>query len=95
MPKFHFDTDDGEHFMKDRTGVELGSLEEAAQEAAGLLRDLAHHYQNIGRRTLAAVVRDHKGLPIYRATMTITGALINVQDASGNGIEHRMTAGRA
>lgn len=83
MPLFYFDSDDGERFTKDRSGVDLIGLEQAVQEALGLLRDLADHELCIGQRTLAAIVRDTTGQPVYRATMTMTGVLIASREASG------------
>lgn len=80
MPLFFFDTDDGERFTRDKSGVEVTSLAAAVQEAAGLLRDLADHEICVGQRTLAAVVRDCRGTPVYRATMIVTGALIAARD---------------
>ena len=76
MPLYFFDSDDGDRFTKDRVGVEVLNLSEAAHEAAGLLRDLAHHDRITGQRTVAVVVRDKESMPVYRVTMTITGAPI-------------------
>lgn len=73
MPRFYFDTDDGERAFRDRAGVELADLAAAKDEAMGLLQDLSQAgFGAEGRRSVRATVRDTTGAPVYAATLTLT-----------------------
>lgn len=72
MPRFFFDTQDGEAAFRDQGGVELARLEDVAQEAFGLLRDLSHRALPRGETRISASVRDASGVVVFRATMAIT-----------------------
>ena len=73
MPRFFFDTDDGEHQFHDEKGIDLASRDDVPGESMGLLRDLAYHELPLGCHTMAVKVRDARDALIYRATMTIVG----------------------
>lgn len=73
MPRFYFDTDDGERQLRDDSGIDLADTHDVPGEVMSLLRDLAHVHLPIGHRVMAVEVRDVKGAPVYRATMTIAG----------------------
>jgi hypothetical protein len=76
MPRFFFDTDDGERQFCDEIGIDLADPHDVPKEAIGLLRDLAHVHLPIGRRDMAVEVRGAAGTPVYRAVMTIVGEAI-------------------
>lgn len=76
MPRFYFDTDDGERQFRDRNGINLADPNDVSDEALGLLRDLAHVHLPTGRRDMAVEVRGPAGMPVYRAVMTIVGEVI-------------------
>lgn len=76
MPRFYFDTDDGERQFRDRNGIDLADPNDVPGEALSLLRDLAHVHLPAGRRDMAVEVRGPAGMPVYRAVMTIVGEVI-------------------
>lgn len=76
MPRFFFDTDDGERQFRDEIGIDLTDPHDVPEEALGLLRDLAHVHSPIGRHDMAVEVRGPAGMPVYRAVMTIVGEVI-------------------
>lgn len=76
MPRFYFDTNDGERQFRDRNGIDLAEPHDVPDEALGLLRDLAHVHLPIGRRDMTVEVRGPAGTPVYRAVMTIVGEVI-------------------
>ena len=71
MPRFFFDTHDGENRFLDEVGVDLATADDVPGEAFGLLRDMTHHRMPHGETVLTASVRDLAGAVIFRATMTI------------------------
>lgn len=73
MPRFYFDTDDGERQFHDDEGIDLATADEVPKEAIGLLRDLAHHDMPVGCRMMVTKVRDITGALVYQATMTVVG----------------------
>ncbi len=65
MPRFHFDTLDGE-------GCEFGSLDEAQPEAAWVIGDMAHDALSDGtRRGFASTARDGRDPVAMRVTSTL------------------------
>ena len=73
MPRYFFDTDDGERQFRDEVGLELPDLEAVAAETFGLLRDLAHGHMSEGRRVMTTHVRGDDGVLVYRGEMTVDG----------------------
>ena len=59
MPRFFFDTRDGDRFIRDDEGIELDGIEAARDQATRGLRDLAKDaIPKATRRELAVEVRD-------------------------------------
>ena len=73
MPRFFFDTDDGEHVTRDKDGITLSCAERARTEAMMLLRDLIYGVPATGKTILGCVVRGEDGLPVHRVMMTVEG----------------------
>lgn len=74
MPRYFFDTDDGDHVHQDTTGHELPDAAAARTAALDSLPDMARDKMPDGdRRTIVATARDHKGVVVYRATLKLDG----------------------
>ncbi len=74
MPRFFFDTDDGDTLDHDDEGQELPGAEEARQAALDALPDMARDKLPDGdHRTFLVTVRDDQGIEIYRATLSLKG----------------------
>jgi hypothetical protein len=72
MPRFHFDTFDGEEMSRDTDGLEFASLEDAKPEIMDTLTAIAH--DKVRRRDVRECfieVRDEAGKPVLRATLVI------------------------
>ena len=68
MPLYFFDTRDGETFVPDEIGVECQGIEEARDQAAIYLAEMAKDVlPGSTRRELAVEVRD--GVPVLRASL--------------------------
>lgn len=70
MPLYFFDLYDGGTATRDEFGVDLGSVDEAADQAAALLPDLARD-RLVGEssRDFATFVRDDGGSLVHRAAL--------------------------
>lgn len=67
MPRYFFDTHDGELFVADQQGIELASLEAAKLEAQKTLTEMVRDALPDGdQRTFAAVVKDEAGRVLLR-----------------------------
>ncbi len=72
MPLYFFDTDDGERQIRDEDGIDIPHLADVRTTARDLLFDLGHAELEIGTdRVFTAVVRDDRGMAIYRASMAL------------------------
>ena len=70
MPRYYFDTRDGDHFVRDDEGVELDGIEGARDQATLALRDLAKDaIPKETRRQFAMKVRDEAGRQVIRASL--------------------------
>jgi hypothetical protein len=70
MPRYFFDSRDGDHFIRDDEGVELDGIEQARDEATLALRDLAKDaLPRATRRELSIEVRDEAGRQLIRASL--------------------------
>ncbi len=62
MPRYFFDTDDGERQFRDDTGIDLASADDVAFTTRDLLFDLGHAELFNGKdRLFTATVRDKQG----------------------------------
>jgi hypothetical protein len=72
MPRYFFDTHDGDHFTPDHDGVELESIEAAKDEAKKTLPDIVNDELLDGdRRDFVVVVRDEAGQNVLRVTLSL------------------------
>ena len=78
MPHYFIDTQDGERCISDEDGINLPGLREACDEAVRVLPDIAHDLLSHGnprpcrdRLELVATVRDERGLPLFRAALSL------------------------
>ena len=74
MPRYYFDTHDGERFTCDETGLECASLDAARDAAIRALPDLARDLLPDGsdRRALSVEVRDEGGRRVPKAILALT-----------------------
>ena len=74
MPRYFFDTDDGDQSHRDDDGLDLPHAEAARQAALDVLPDMARDKMPDGdRRTFVASVRNDQGAIIYTATLSRKG----------------------
>jgi hypothetical protein len=72
MPRYFFDTNDGDRQVQDVGGVELTSRDDVHVAARDLLFDLGHvDILNTGSRVFTAAVRDERGKAVFRASMVL------------------------
>ena len=77
MPRYFFDTDDGDLGIRDDEGYELPDDAAARREAMSALPDMARDKLPDGdRRTFSAVVKDATGRAIYSAVLSLEGGWI-------------------
>ena len=72
MPRYFFDTYDGDRFVSDDVGLQLRDLAAAQAEAQTALPDMARDALPDGdQRTFVVMVRDEAGQVIARAALTL------------------------
>ena len=72
MPRYFFDTYDGNRLINDPEGIELPNLEQVKAEAQNALPDLARDALPDGdQRTFIVSVRDEAGQVVLRAALTL------------------------
>ncbi len=72
MPRYFFDTHDGDHFTPDHDGVELESIEAAKDEAKKTLPDIVKDEMPDGdRRDFVVMVKDEAGQNVLRVTLSL------------------------
>ena len=72
MPRYFFDTYDGEAFIRDEDGLVLEDLQQARDEAVLALPDIARETLPDGdRRDYVVEVRDEAGRKVWRATLSL------------------------
>jgi Domain of unknown function (DUF6894) len=70
MPRYFFDTRDGDLFIRDDDGIEFDSIEQARDEATRGLADMARDaIPGEIRRELAVEVSDFRRNPLLRASL--------------------------
>ena len=109
MPTYFFDVHDGEVSLRDEFGVELETLEEAAEQAAALLPDITRDtLLGLTSRDVIISVRDEDGRVVHRAALMFraewmpearrparAGAAGTGRLAEARGLPHGPGAGRA
>ncbi len=72
MPRYFFDTDDGERQIQDKDGIDLPSMDDIGSMTRDLLFDLGHAEPLNGKhRVFTAAVRDERGLTVYKGSMVL------------------------
>ncbi|KLK90262.1 hypothetical protein AA309_27055 [Microvirga vignae] len=72
MPRFFFDTYDGERFFPDEVGMELESIETAKTEGQKALPDMAKDALPDGNfRSFVVSVRDESGQVVLRMALSL------------------------
>jgi hypothetical protein len=72
MPRFFFDTSDGERFFPDEEGLELESIEAAKSEGQKALPDMAKDALPNGNfRSFVVSVRDEGGQVVLRMALSL------------------------
>jgi hypothetical protein len=72
MPRYYFDTHDGDRLVRDNDGEELAGLERAQTEAVKALPDMARDALPCGdRRDFVVSVRDEGGRQVVKATLSL------------------------
>ena len=70
MPRYYFDSRDGDSFIEDDEGVEFPDLETARDQATAALADMARDVlPGSLRRELAIEVRDEHRDPLLRTSL--------------------------
>jgi hypothetical protein len=72
VPRYYFDTYDGNRLITDPEGIELPNLEQVKAEAQRALPDLARDALPVGdQNTFIVSVRDEAGQVVLRAALTL------------------------
>lgn len=73
MPRYYFDTDDGDTFLEDDEGQELNGIEEARLQSQTGLADIARDVVpgDGPKRTMTVRVRDDTGKTVLRAALSL------------------------
>ncbi len=72
MPRYFFDTYDGDHFLPDDQGIELENLAAAKAEASRGLADMAGDELPDGdQRSFVVRVRDEAGEVVLQAALSL------------------------
>lgn len=73
MPRFFFDTYDGEHVLSDIDGIEFAALEDVREAAVRALPDIARDRVPAGNAMEMWVkVRDTANQPVFEAFLTFS-----------------------
>jgi hypothetical protein len=72
MPRFFFDTYDGDRFLPDEVGVEFESVEAAKLEAQRSLPEMAREvFPEGNHRTFVVSVRNEAGTVVVRMSLSM------------------------
>ncbi|HEY6631919.1 MAG TPA: hypothetical protein VIZ90_10735 [Rhizobiaceae bacterium] len=81
MPKFYFDTFDGDTTGIDVDGIECASRQVVQDRAVDALPDMARELLPDGpNRTFRVEVRDDCGSVVFRATLELNSAWLDGED---------------
>jgi hypothetical protein len=77
MPQYFFDTRDGPELLRDEEGLELDGIQQARDEAARGLLDLARDLiTGSESRELAIEARDRRNVALLRAALSFEVAVL-------------------
>ena len=73
MPRYYFDTDDGNHFRRDVIGQDLVGHETVRQSALEVLSDMARSTlpEDGDKRLMIVRVRDAEGRSVLKASLSL------------------------
>lgn len=72
MPRYFFDTDDGDRQFHDETGIDLASIDDIPSTTRYLLFDLGYAQVLGGKdRVFTATVRDGQGIMVYSGSVVL------------------------
>ena len=73
MPRYYFDTDDGQHFIEGQEGFDLYGMKEVRLQAQAALADIArdHVPGDADQRTMTCRVRDEAGKIVLLASLVL------------------------
>ena len=72
MPRYFFDTDDGDREFRDDAGIDLGSIDDIPSTTRDLLFDLGYAEVLGGKdRVFTATVRDEQGTTVYSGSVVL------------------------
>lgn len=81
LPKFYFDTFDGDHSATDADGIECSSRQLVQDRAVDALPDMARELLPDGpNRTFRVEVRDDGGNMVFRATLELQTVWLDEND---------------
>ena len=81
MPRYFFDTDDGDRLDRDDTGQDLPDLKAARDTAIDVLPDMARDVLPDGdRRDITCVVRTEHDGAVFRAKLSLTAEWIGAHE---------------
>lgn len=84
MPRFFFDTYNGERFLPDESGLEFANLEAAKDEAQKALPEMAREALPDGNyRSFVVSVRDEDGSVVVRMSLSLVVEEGNVDEQPG------------
>ena len=82
MPRFYFDTQDGDNFIKDEEGIEFDNVKMARDEAVVCLSDIAKDAMPDGEvHDFVMTVRNEGGRAVYEARLGLRGTWFSGDDA--------------
>jgi hypothetical protein len=73
LPRYYFDTDNGEHFIVGQEPFDLYGMKEVRLQAQAALADIArdHVPGNADQRTMTCRVRDESGTIVLLASLVL------------------------
>jgi hypothetical protein len=81
LPRFYFDTFDGDHIAVDSEGIECSSHRMVQDQAIDALPDMARESLPDGpNRTFRVEVRDEAGKIVFRATLELQSEWLGGSD---------------
>jgi hypothetical protein len=81
LPRFYFDTFDGDRTNADSEGIECSSHKQVRYQAIDALPDMAREVLPDGpNRTFSVEVRDEVGTVVFRATLRLESGWLDQND---------------
>ena len=72
MPRYYFDVQDGDHFVRDEEGIDCGSRAAVRDAAIGALPGMASDVLPDGdAHDIEVLVRDETGCCVFKASLSL------------------------